>query len=82
MQDVIVIEPVESEVATPVEFEQKQDGSHTFCVDYRKLNALIKPHSYPIPGIDECTYPLGEAFSILHFGRHLWLWGSRDRRRW
>jgi hypothetical protein len=39
--------------ASPMLFVKKVDGSLHFCVDYRKLNAIIKKDCYPIPLIEE-----------------------------
>jgi len=39
--------------ASLILFVEKKDESLRFCVDYRKLNALIKRNRYPLPLIDE-----------------------------
>jgi len=39
--------------ASPILFAEKKDDSLRFCVDYRKLNALIKRDRYLLPLIDE-----------------------------
>jgi Reverse transcriptase (RNA-dependent DNA polymerase) len=56
-----VIEPATSEWASPVVLITKNDGSIRFCVDYRKLNALIVKDSYPLPRMDECLDSLEYA---------------------
>lgn len=74
MLDKEVIEPSPSEWASPVVFARKKDGTMRFCVDYRRLNAMTVPESYPIPRMDECLDSLGEAeiFSSLDCNWGYW----------
>ena len=69
-----VIEPAQSEWASPVVFAPKADGTLRFCVDYRRLNQATMKDSYPIPRMDECIDSLGEAniFSTLDCNAGYW----------
>ena len=44
-----VIRPSCSPWSSPVVMVRKKEGSHRFCVDYRGLNAVIKPDTFPLP---------------------------------
>ena len=39
--------------ASSVLFAKKPEGRWRFCVDYQKLNAIIKKDKYPLPLIEE-----------------------------
>ena len=39
----------------------KPDGSFRLCTDFRKLNAITKTDSYPIPRIDDCIDRVGHS---------------------
>ena len=39
----------------------KPDGSTRFCTDYRRVNAVTKTDSYPIPRIEACIDRIGKA---------------------
>eukprot|EP00171_Calliarthron_tuberculosum_P006680 IDg6680t1 len=56
-----IIEPSNSEWTSPVGLAQKKDGRLRFYIDYRRLNAVTKRDSYPIPRIDDCIDSLGNA---------------------
>ena len=69
-----VIEPAISEWASPIVLVPKPDGSLRFCVDYRRLNAITVPDTYPLPRMDECIDSLGDAaiFTTLDCNSGYW----------
>ena len=69
-----VIEPATSEWASPIVLVPKPDGSLRFCVDYRRLNAITVPDTYPLPRMDECIDSLGDAaiFTTLDCNSGYW----------
>jgi hypothetical protein len=83
-----VIEAANSEWASPVVLITKKDGSISFCVDYRKLNALTVRDSYPLPTMDEYLDSLGDAVIFLTMDCNSGYWqipiseGDRDKTVW
>ena len=61
MLDNRIIEPSQSEWASPCVLVDKLDGSTQFCTDYRRVNAVTKTNSYPIPRIEDCIDRIGKA---------------------
>ena len=43
------------------------DGTFRFCTDYRKVNAVTKPDSYPLPRMDDCIDSVGSATFVSKF---------------
>jgi hypothetical protein len=69
-----VIEPATCEWVSPILLVSRPDGSLCFCVDYRSLNAITVPDTYPLPRMDECIDSLGDAvvFTTLDFNSGYW----------
>lgn len=40
--------------ASPIVLVSKKDGTVRPCVDYRKVNELVKPDGFPLPRIQDC----------------------------
>ena len=53
MSDAGVVTRIESSWTSPVVIVNKKEGSPRFCVDYRRLNAIIKRDRWPMPRVDE-----------------------------
>ncbi len=69
-----VIEESHSNWASPIVLVPKTDGSVRFCVDYRKVNAVLKFDAYPMPRVDELLDRLGAArfYSTLDLTKGYW----------
>nr|XP_041633350.1 uncharacterized protein LOC121503198 [Drosophila kikkawai] len=48
-----IITPSTSEYASPVVLIKKPNGSDRLCIDYRRLNKLIRKKNFPVPNIEE-----------------------------
>ena len=53
-----------SEWSSPVTLQPKPDGWVRFCVDFRKVNALTKADTYPLPRVDDSVDRIGAATYI------------------
>ena len=74
MLDNKLIQESTSSWASPVVLVAKKNEKKRFCVDYRKLNAITKKDSYPLPRIDEMLDSLAGAkyFSTLDLMSGYW----------
>ena len=74
MQRARVIQPSTSPWSCPVVMVKKKNGTQCFCVDYRALNAVTKPDTYPFPHIDDLLDQLGDSryFSTLDLASGYW----------
>ena len=54
-------EPSKSPWASPCILVPKPDGSHRFCTDYRKVNKVTVPDSYPLPLIEDLIDRVGQS---------------------
>ncbi|PWI46234.1 hypothetical protein CEE45_17880, partial [Candidatus Heimdallarchaeota archaeon B3_Heim] len=62
-----IIEPSNSNWSSPCILVPKKDGSYRFCTDFRKVNAVTKTDSYPIPRIEDCIDKDGTAKYVSKF---------------
>lgn len=47
--------------SSPCLLVPKPDGTYRFCTDYRKVNSVTIPDSYPLPRMEDCIDNLGSA---------------------
>jgi len=69
----------------PVVVEDKKDGSKRFCVDFRQLNKITEPISYPLTVTDDILARLGKAkyFTTMDLKSGYWqvLMDETDREK-
>ena len=59
-----LIQKTYSEWSSPVTLQRKPDGKPRFCIDFRKVNALSKADTYPLPRVDDSVDRIGAATFI------------------
>ena len=74
MLDKQVISRSSSPWASPLILVEKKDKTLRPCVDYRKLNLVVKKDSWPLPRIDDILDNLGKAryFTTLDLASGYW----------
>ncbi|XP_018648667.1 KRAB-A domain-containing protein [Schistosoma mansoni] len=74
MLDKNIIVPSSSPWASPIVLVKKKDSSLRLCIDYRRLNAITKRDSFPLPRIDAILDALSGAcwFSTLDLASGYW----------
>lgn len=50
--------------SSPCLLAPKSDGTPRFCTDFRKVNAVTVPDSFPLPRMDDCIDEIGPAIHI------------------
>ena len=59
--------PSSSSWASPCLLVPKSDNTARFCTDFRKLNAVTKPDSFPLPRMEDCVDQVGHAAFVSKF---------------
>uniref|UniRef100_A0A1X7TVH1 Reverse transcriptase domain-containing protein n=1 Tax=Amphimedon queenslandica TaxID=400682 RepID=A0A1X7TVH1_AMPQE len=74
MEQMGVIRPSCSEWASPMVIVPKKDGDIRVCVDYRKVNSVLKFDAYPVPRVDEMIDRIGRGrfITTLDLNKGYW----------
>ncbi len=69
-----VIKPSRSPWSSAVILVPKKDGTIRFCVDYRRLNAVTRVETYPLPRVDETlrAFEGAACFSVMDMQSGYW----------
>ena len=62
-----IAEPSLSSWASPCLLVSKPDSTHRPCTDFRKINAVTKPDSFPLPRMEDCVDQVGAAKFVSKF---------------
>ena len=60
------------ESVSPIVLVRKKDGGFRPCVDYGKVNELVKPGGFPLPRIQDCLDAVAGK-SVQHFRPDQWV---------
>ena len=76
MLEADIIEESDSMWQNPVVMVKKKNGQLRFAVDYRKLNAVTKQYSFPLPRLEDVFDTIGTTqakfFSTLDLASGFW----------
>ena len=53
LMDLGLVRPSDSDFGAPILLVKKKDGTFRMCIDYRRLNAITKKDSFPLPLIED-----------------------------
>jgi hypothetical protein len=75
-----IVSPSMSPWASNIVLVTKKGGQLRLCVDYRRVNAVTRQDSYPIPRVDACLDVLGNStiYSSLDLRSGYWQCGIRE----
>ncbi len=59
--------PSTSSWSSPCLLVSKPDGTFRPCTDFRKINAVTKPDSFPLPRMEDCVDQVGSARYVSKF---------------
>ena len=62
-----IAEPCSSSWSSPCLLVPKSDNTPRFCSDFRKVNNVTKPDSFPLPRMDDCVDQVGSAQFVSKF---------------
>lgn len=81
-----IIQPSNSEWHSPLVLVKKKNGTFRFACDYRALNKITMPMSFPLPHLETVFDAIGEAksnyFTNLDLMSGFWQMGlDKDSRQ-
>lgn len=78
-----IAEPSSSPWSSPCLLVKKSDNTFRFCTDFRSVNDLTKPDSYPLPRMEDCMDRVGNAVFVskIDLLRGYWQVGLSDRAK-